>query len=355
MIVKEYEEKSKTGNSAVDAGHGAEKQMAFYLRRAFGSHREIFILNDIRIVDPEQQTESLLGEDACQIDHLVLHKLGMFIIESKSAVGKVTVSSDGTGGDEWVFGSRGRRSPLKQAEMQAEYIRTYLTNNQEQLLGKFPKGTRTLAKLINGTDQRGVRHMPMQAIVALSDKATIQRKGWKEPSEPFQAYVCKADLVPDKVLTEFKRHQSAAKLLSRGDGEYGMWWMKAEEVLPIAEFLRDSNSSRVHSGPKKVVPKAVEQAATQAIHKKKANKESGPACKACGSNSLSARYGKYGYYWACLDCQQNTAMPKLCGVCGADGKKNKDVRVRKEGQKYFTSCAACGIEECIWTEPVATG
>ncbi len=99
MIVKEYEERPKSNNRLVAAGDAAEQKMAFYLRRAFASHDGLLVLNDIRIVDPEQQHDGL-GEDACQIDHLVLHRWGMFIVESKSSVEKVVIRSDGTGGDE---------------------------------------------------------------------------------------------------------------------------------------------------------------------------------------------------------------------------------------------------------------
>ena len=62
-------------------------------------------------------------------------------------------------------------------------------------------------------------------------------------------------------------------------------------------------------------------------------------------------HGRYGYYWKCADCSANTAMPRVCAVCGDDGAKSKKVRVRKEGAKYFRSCESCEIEECIWTEP----
>jgi len=353
MIVKEYEEKPQSNNRAIQAGQKAEKQMAFYLRRAFGAHDGLLVLNDVRIVDPAQQTESLLGEDACQIDHLVLHRWGMFIIESKSAIGRVSIRSDGSGGDEWVFGSQGRGSPLKQAEMQAAYLRTFISNNDSQLLGRFPKGTRTLAKLINGSDQRGVQRMPMQPIVALSDSATIERGEWKEPAEPFQTYVCKADLVPDKILTELNRHRSAAKVLSKGDGDYGMWSINSEEVEAIAKFLCESHTPRMSSVPKRVVSPG--RCGPTCSSVKAGDVGDCPKCKECGSRDLSARSGRFGYYWLCRQCNASTSMSKICGVCGVDGKKSKEVRVRKDGPKYFRSCASCGIEECIWTEPANAG
>jgi len=351
MIVKDYKDRPRSNNKLIAAGDAAERQMAHYLRRAFASQDGLYVLNDIRIVDPEQQHDGL-GEDACQIDHLVLHRWGMFIIESKSSIGKVTIRSDGSGGEEWIFGGKGRRSPIKQAEMQAEYLREFLQRHREQLLGIMPKGTRALSKLVNGTDQRGVRKTPMQVIVALSDSATISRGRWKEPNESFQAYVCKADMACDKVLIEYERHKKAGGLFGKVDGRYGEWSMKQEEVKIIAEFLRDSHSPRTRLAP------AIEPKPRRVVKTAKAVEkqiELGAVCKHCQCQHLEAMSGRYGYYWVCQDCGKNTPMPKTCGVCGADGKKTTAVRVRKDGSKYYRSCESCGIEECIWNAPVHVG
>ena len=73
MIVKETEEIYAFDKYA-QAGFAAEKQMAFYLKRGFGEDPKVLVLNGLRIVQ---------GNDAAQIDHLLLHEYGMIIIESK--------------------------------------------------------------------------------------------------------------------------------------------------------------------------------------------------------------------------------------------------------------------------------
>lgn len=65
---------------------------------------------------------------------------------------------------------------------------------------------------------------------------------------------------------------------------------------------------------------------------------------------LSARWGKYGYYWKCGACEKNTPMPTVCSCCGAEGKGGKGVRIRKDGARYYRACEGCGIEERIWVE-----
>ena len=348
MIVKEFQDRSMPNNKLIAAGDAAERQMAFYLRRAFASQDGLCVLNDIRIVDPEQQ-HCGLGEDACQIDHLVLHRWGMFIVESKSSsVGKVVIRSDGSGGDEWVFGGKGRRSPIKQAEMQAEYLRTFIQRHREQLLGTAAAGMRTITKLVAGTDQRGVGRMPVQSVVALSDNATISRGKWKEPSEPFQAYVCKADMTCDKILTEYKRHKKAGGLLGKADGQYGMWSMKPEEVQAIAEFLRESHTPRSRAPVVEPKPRRVVKTA-KAIEKQI---QLGAVCKHCRCQHLEAMSGRYGYYWVCQDCGKNTPMPRTCDVCGADGKQTTAVVCARTAQSTTEAVNRAASMSASGTRPL---
>ncbi|MGC4033242.1 MAG: ATP-binding domain-containing protein [Tepidisphaeraceae bacterium] len=62
-------------------------------------------------------------------------------------------------------------------------------------------------------------------------------------------------------------------------------------------------------------------------------------CKHCGSARLHAQYGKFGYFFRCVDCTQNTAIDLTCPVCGKRGK------VRKAGNDFFRECEACKHSE----------
>ena len=57
MILKECDI-VVTDDKYVNAGQSAEKQMAFYLKRAFGNDDMIAVLNGVRLKE---------GEDVCQI------------------------------------------------------------------------------------------------------------------------------------------------------------------------------------------------------------------------------------------------------------------------------------------------
>lgn len=64
----------------------------------------------------------------------------------------------------------------------------------------------------------------------------------------------------------------------------------------------------------------------------------GTTCKHCDSEDFTARSGPYGYYWKCGSCRKNTPMPVVCSACGADKKRDKAVRVRKDKGTYYRDC-----------------
>jgi hypothetical protein len=325
--------------------------MAFYLHRAFAGDPGIHALNDLRIVDAEQpEVDGRPG--VAQIDHLIVHPWGLVIIESKSVHDQVTVRADGSGGDEWTRRMRGREhgfpSPIRQAERQAALLRQYLQRHREQLLGRMAVGLRTLSRLVKGTDQRGFTQMPIQIVVAISDGGTIRRSGgWTEPSTPFRSFVTKADLVADKIREEIGRHREGDRLLGEDRGDYGVWMMQPDEVAAVADFLAASSTPR-EDPP--VAPGAAPAATVPAATSVPAGGFS-PACSKCGSAALSAQWGRYGYYWKCGDCGQNTSMPTVCEACGAHGERGRVVRIRKAGPEYTRTCEACGIGQLVWREP----
>lgn len=352
MILKAYEPVPEPSDPRQRAGVKAESQMAFYLNREFAREPHIFVLHDLRLVDPGQPEHTGVP-GKCQIDALVVHQKGMFIVESKSVSEQVWVRPDGTGGDEWLRVRDGRKggmpSPIQQARRQGEFLRRVLQPRREALLGKMAIGMRTLGKVLVGTDQRGFLTMPIQLLVAISDEGIINRLGgWKEPMEPLPVYVCKADQAAEKIRHELDEHASHGGLLKKEKGDYGKWWMKPEEVAVVAKLLVELHTpkgvGRAGAGRAEVRANAGRDStiATPAVE--------GVACKSCGGADLSAHWGRYGYYWKCAVCGTNTAMPTVCSACGAEGRRGEVVRIRKEGAKYFRACEKCGIEERIWLE-----
>ncbi|MCY4002367.1 MAG: NERD domain-containing protein [Rhodospirillales bacterium] len=354
MIVKPYESGPVPQDVRAKCGADAERQMAHYLHRRFNDDPEVCVLHGLRIVDREQPEQDG-SPGVCQVDHLILHRWGMFIVESKSVTEEIRVRTDGTGGDEWTRVHRGKEqgmpSPIRQAQRQAEFLRSYLQRHRHDLVGRHSFGLRTIARVKLGTDQRGFRQAPMQLVIAISDEGKIQRiDDWQEPREPFQVFVTKADQVPDKIGAELKRHRSGSSLLATG--EYGLWSMKLPEVRRVAEFLTERHAARPGA------PAASSNSLANSRQQNRSDLDASraapagkAACEECGATDLTAQWiqNRSGYYWRCGSCGANTMIPVVCPECGAQKRRGDTVvSIRKQGREYFRVCKACGASEIVW-------
>lgn len=249
MIAKDYRTATRPRDAREAAGAAAEQQMAHYLHRQYQSDPEVHVLHQLRLEDANQPEQDG-SAGVCQIDHLVVHRWGFFLVESKSVTEEVSVAPDGVGGDEWSRTHRGQHhgmpSPIRQAGRQAEFLRNLLQNHRTKLVGTRPFGTRTVARFLGRTSQRDFAYAPMQLIVAISDRGRILRlDGWEAPTTPFRVFVSKADLVTGYIEKELDWHRTGASLLDvRPRGEYGLWSLKPEEVHGVAEFLARRHRER---------------------------------------------------------------------------------------------------------------
>lgn len=323
--------------------------MAHYLHRKFHDDPATHLLHGLRLEDREQPEQDG-SPGVCQIDHLMVHRWGLFVIESKSVSEEVRVRPDDTGGDEWSRVYRGREtgmaSPIRQAGRQSEFLRTFLDRHRGELFAGQSMVLRTLANLLTGKDHGGFEDTPIQIVIAVSDRGRIQRlNGWKEPQEPFPVFVTKADLVPDKIEQELENHRNGAKTLRKSQVEYGLWDIDERGARAVAEFLAACHVERLSVAPTRTdrVAPVRDRPASPVKRARGANTPQA-VCRHCRAKDLTARWGQYGYYWRCGKCGKNTKMPKACPGCGAEG------RVRKQGSTYFRDCKRCDISPVIWIE-----
>lgn len=304
MILKDVDEQA-TLDKYQKAGLSAEKQMAFYLKRAFGNEENILVINSLRL-------EKL--DDAAQIDHLILHEYGMIIIESKSVSTKVAVNEYG----EWARAVNGKAqgmpSPVKQAQRQAEFLKKYLTPFTDVLLKK-----------VVGI-QLKFDKMPIDIIVAISDQGIINRP--KKQIDDLN-YIRKADQVVDKIneiLAKYKKEDAVLRptlkmpyYLGKAARKNTSQFLLKRHKPYVSGDVPPSKDQKI-SPQKKVSPVAAKQWAV---------------CGKCNGKSVLVAYGKYGYYIKCKDCDQNTAIKESCPTC-----KDK-LRVRKQKENFFLDCKTC--------------
>ena len=220
MILKERTQPTPTDRFGA-AGDKAERQVAHYLARSFGDTRDVLILNDLRVMHD--------GEVA-QIDHLLLHRSGMVIIESKSVSSELFVNRQ----SEFTRSYQGKRSgmpsPIQQAKRQAALLRKLIDTNKSTLLPKT-----------FGLLQQGFGNFPIEIVVAISDRGIIKHQG-KRPPE-----LLKADALTDRLQELVSHHKKGRgfaglirQTLSENKKEFegaGLYNLKQAQLELMAQFL----------------------------------------------------------------------------------------------------------------------
>jgi len=310
MIVKECDP-CLWDDKFTKAGAKAESQLAFYLKRKFAAAPDVLIFNGLRLVDSTG--------DAAQIDHLIVHRHGFVIIESKSVISKVRINDRG----EWsrYFNGywNGMPSPILQGQRQVDFLKAVLNANKEAIRDKV--------FLLNKVAHFNVA--PFEILVAISDSGIVEGRA---------EGVYKADQIPDEVERIIKRHKKAAGLLNLSLSlKDGMDKFSDGELERLREFLLAVHVPAVKTKAPKAEVKQVnpEQPAQ------------GTLCKHCGGVGLQVLYGKYGYYFKCLSCDKNTPIDFTCPQC------SEKVRIRKEGKMFYRECKACSSSDLFYENRIA--
>ncbi len=305
MIAKEKTPKRTKGRKE-RAGDSAEQQMAFYLDRAFGERDDVHVFNDLRIER---------ARAAAQIDHLVIHPWGMIIIESKSVTGEIQINPQ----NEFVrlHGRKrtGMPSPILQARRQKDLLVKLLDDRKEELLGKVLLGL--------GHAKFGV--YDYEVMVAISDQGIIQRPDASLPE------LVKADQITDAVSAIIARHRKAARLLSKVDGDYGLFKFREDEFDRVVAFLTDAHAPLPERKPQPGSASAADPESNLPIY----------LCKHCKGEDLSILFGT-SYYFKCHDCGGNSPIKNPCRGCG------EQTKTRKRGDKFSSVCSVCGQIELFF-------
>ena len=310
MILKEMEIKNKVGNLK-NQGNESEKRMAFYLRRKFKDVENIFVFNDILIKHHEEYA---------QIDHLIFHEKGFVLVESKSCLGIISYNSNGEWSRETGSYKQGFSSPIKQMERQIDILTELINDNAEELLGEF--------KLLGvKLFMQGVSKRAKDLIVAIDDNAIIER----DEKANFGDIVLKADHVCDKI------HFIINKKYNDGifNTKNSLPSFKAKEMKDICDFilLEDKNNREIKKEDELIVSKRISSS-----NKKDTIREN--KCFGCGKEGdLTLLYGRYGYYFKCLNCNKNENIKEKCPSC-----QNNKTKIKKFKQNFYLDCE-CGLNK----------
>jgi len=327
MISKELDDFT-ANNSWEKNGRKAEEQVAFYLRRHFHSKNNIFVINGLRFRGMDQTFT--------QIDHLVLCKFGIFIIESKSVTSVVKYDADGQWLRLWNNRWTGMPSPIQQGKNQEIALREILQANRETLR----------SKLIFGLAQGGFGHMPINILIAISDTGRIIAPPNKNEHSGF---VLKADQVCEKINSMIAEYDKANSLLFSKELPWSMPQEDAEKtvafLLQLHEPLQRETTVEEPEEENEEEPEEVatpqppeEQVAEYKI-------ESLNGCPQCRGEVTILWGAKYkSYYWHCKDCGKNFPINFKCPGCA------EKLRIRKQGNEYHIYCEPCNLSALYFTD-----
>jgi hypothetical protein len=321
MIYKEIDNKSKT-NKLIKTGDNSEKQMAFYLKRAFVNEEKIIILNDLRII---------VNDEVAQIDHLIVHAFGFIVIESKSVTTEVSVNKYG----EWcrVYNNqkKGMPSPIKQAERQIEILKALLDNHAHEIFKE---------NFFNKLIKPKFSNYNFDVFIAISDNGMIERE-----SETQVENIVKAEQITDKVKNLLKHYYmqniNPLRMLPHQESQTTL-------IERTAKFLTQKHQSiNIEEESLEKEKIIIEQSLKAIILDNKIVKIEKSShqisCSKCQSLNIEIQYGKYGYYFKCLACDGNTALKLKC--------KNSKCKPKLQKRKlvFHQVCDTCGTKKLFFT------
>ncbi|SHH79136.1 Nuclease-related domain-containing protein [Fibrobacter sp. UWH9] len=298
MIRKELESlvNEEFLNRNAKKGYESERQMAFYLHRKFFENQDIHVLNNLYI-------KTLDGKGFFQIDHLIITKYCFVIVESKTCNSHLRFDKNlqwscfQQTNNKWI----GTKSPMVQAEMQGDALRSVLQENRVALRSHF------LNK------QGGFLTMPIHTLVAISDSGIID---YSTSNEEYCKNVLKADLIPGRILEiydSYKNRDTVKNFLLDKDPGY---------VLP-AEDLEKTVQYIISLHHVKPVYRKIEEVQV-------------PACEACKETySIGYNNTLKQYELLCKGCGSVKQMNYKCSKC------NGNLKIHKLNETYVVGCENC--------------
>jgi hypothetical protein len=304
------------------AGLKGEQESTYHINFHFAPSKAWAVIHDLRLEH---------GGRVAQIDHLVMNRaMEIYVLESKHfhAGLKITDQGEFMRWNDFKRTFEGMASPLEQNERHIAVLKDVL-------------------KTLDLPTRVGLRIMPsVQSFVLVSPNSRIDRPKHFDTSQ-----VIKADVIKKTILDKINDATTAAALVSMAK------FVSSETVMDVAEQLarqhrpvaRKPSYSNAKSTPNsaQTTPDAAPASTTLPPTDTTAANEADPSCKKCHGTQGSILYGKYGYYFQCATCQENTSIRFTC----QPGHKPK---LRKARDQFYRECPECGTSTLYFTNPSST-
>ena len=296
----------KADLARIENGYKAEKDNAYYLDFAFKDNANHVLLHDIRI---EHEGK------VAQIDHIIINRFGIEVLESKSFTGTLSIRGDGSLDVEYGKKVQTFPNPIEQ------------NNRHSKILSAFIKANVALPSNLK------LFGIPTSSMVLINPKTTITNDALPKGFERADSFTTKRNEAIDKMGT-IELFKSLGVI------------MKIDRAKEIAEFLVKHHTPKTYDYAKKYPIKkelptvqSIQSASKETIVEKAIQETHTKNCSKCESNEIEIVYGKYGYYFKCLSCEGNTAIKLSC----TDSKCKP--KIKKSKLNFYHVCENCGKDE----------
>jgi hypothetical protein len=310
------------------AGIKGESESAYLIDFHFATSSNWAVIHDLRVEHNGR---------VAQVDHLLINRwMECYVLESKHFNAGLKITEDGEfmRWNDYKRTYEGMPSPLLQNERHIAVLR--------DLMSTLELPTRLGMRINFG----------FQTLVLVSPGARIDR-----PAKFDSSRVIKADQIRQSIWRDIDNEnglltivRTAVKIVS-GDTVRDVAQQLANLHRPLKwsmpqapAFVAVADAMLLTS----VVTLKSKQRATRPVREEPrsaslpAGALAAPQCKSCQSAKGSVLYGKYGYYFQCLDCGANTNINFVC----LPGHKP---RLRKAGKQFYRDCAECGTTQLYFT------
>jgi hypothetical protein len=292
------------------AGIRGENDAAYLINNDYGSSSKNWcVIHDLRLEHDGR---------VAQIDHLLINRwMDFYVLESKHFNSGVKINERGEfeRWNEWKRSYEGMPSPLEQNERHIQVLR--------DILHRIELPTRLGLKITPN----------FYSFILVNSSARIIL-----PKKFDVSRVIKADQLKKYIQRDINETStigtlaSVAKIVSSETMEN-----VAKQLVALHKPLLPA-TSRQFSPPATTLDSPVVTTPLKSME--------APICKACKGNKGSIEYGKYGYYFKCEACGENTSQKQTC-------KPGHEPRLRKDKSRFFRECPQCGTSTLYFTNPAS--
>jgi hypothetical protein len=301
------------------AGLKGEQDAAYLIDFHYGASKHRVVIHDLRLEHAGR---------IAQIDHLIITRwLDCYVLESKHFHAGIKITEEGEflRWNDFKRTYEGMESPLEQNQRHIVVLK--------ELMGTLDLPVRM-----------GLKIKPsFHSFVLVSGKARIDRPKTFDTSR-----VIKADQIKSAILKDVDEESTLTTLASMAK------MVSVDTVRNLAEQLVAMHRPVQWNIPKpsvlppsKPTPSA-EKSASPAKPAAASMANGGPKCKRCGNIAGVILYGKYGYYFKCAGCAENTKIRFEC-------QPGHKPRLRKAGNEFFRECADCGVSHKYFVNSEQSG